>query len=83
MRNPFAPAPKTPPAPQESQITLGSGMIEVAFNHTTKTVFILDQSGTGDVEALQDLLAWYRNQGWFLHAVTVMPPTIIDHGGEP
>ena len=77
MVNPFKKAPEKSDALDEHHIILGNGIIEVVYNHSTKTVFMLDQSGS-DVKELEELQAWYHKQGWFLHAVTVLPPTIIN-----
>jgi len=57
-------------SPEEHHAVLGNGIIEISFHHATKTVFYLDQAGTSDA-ALTDLLEHYKEQGWFLHAVSV------------
>jgi hypothetical protein len=60
-------------APEEHHITL-PGM-DVAFNRETKTVFIVDQTGGTDTQALADLENWYRERGWFLHCIVIQAPS--------
>ena len=64
-------------APEEHHIVLGNGLIEVAYNATTKVVFVIDQTGS-DTKTMEELQAWCEKQGWFLHAVIVNPPSIIN-----
>jgi hypothetical protein len=73
MKFPFlAPKPKpTPDATEEHHIVLPG--LDIAFNHTTRTVFIVDQTGGTDAVALQELENWLSAQGYFLHGVSVLP----------
>jgi len=59
-------------APQEHQISLPG--IDIAFNHTTKTVYMLDQTGATDTDALRDLDEWFEKMGYHLHCVKIAPP---------
>ena len=78
MQNPFR---SNTDAIEEHHIVLGNGIIEISFHHASKTVFYLDQTTGASDQALGDLLEHLRSQGWFLHAVTVLPSTIRDTGG--
>ena len=71
MFNPFKPKPI-----EESHITLGGGVVELAFNETTRTVVMIDQSGSADLQALTDLEKHFKSKGWFLHVMAVMPSTV-------
>lgn len=71
--NLFHPTPPVRPvqnAPEEHHITL-PGM-DISFNHTTKTVWIVDQAGTSQF-AMDTLEAWLSEKGYFLHYVLVTP----------
>ena len=59
-------------APQEHQIILPG--IEIAFNHTTKTVFMLDQTGADNTDPLRDLDEWFEKIGYHLHCIKIAPP---------
>ena len=74
MQNPF----NKSDAIEEHHIVLCNGIIEISFHHASKTVFYLDQTTGANDDALNDLLAHLKSQGWFLHAVTVLPSTIRD-----
>jgi hypothetical protein len=74
MVNPFK--NKSVDAPEEHHITLASGILEVAFNVETKTVFMIDQTGSVDEAALIALEQWYTSKGWFLHVVAMLPSTV-------
>jgi len=64
-------------APEEHRISMPG--IDVSFNHETKTVFIIDQTGAKDTQAFVELEGWYRSKGWFLHCVLVQPPPSEDN----
>jgi hypothetical protein len=59
-------------APEEHHISLPG--LELAFNHATKTVMMVDQTGEPDTVSLHALGAWLTKQGWFLHCVVVEAP---------
>ena len=61
----------TPDAPEEHHITLPG--IDVAFNHTLRIVFLIDQTGATDDFALHQLNLWVEKHGYFLHGVSVAP----------
>jgi len=54
---------------QEHRISLPG--LEIAFNHTTRTVFMVDQTGAEDTEGLLALEKCLKAQGWFIHCVVV------------
>jgi len=66
-------------APEEHRIALPG--LELAFNHQTRTVFLIDQTGAENTDALQGLEKHLRERGWYLHAVVVAPPNDGDHRG--
>ncbi len=45
--------------------------LEIAMVHGIHTVFMIDQTGAADTNALADLEAWLKTQGYFLHCVSV------------
>ena len=57
---------------QEHQISLPG--IDIAFNHTTQTVYMLDQTGATDVDSLRDLDEWFQKIGYHLHCIKITPP---------
>ena len=63
---------------EESHIIMGGGIFEMVLNVTTKTIFLIDQTGQQDLTGLQELEAWYLAKGWFLHAIVVTPSPIIN-----
>lgn len=65
-----APAQSVQDALEEHHITL-PGM-DISFNHTTKTVWIVDQAGTSQF-AMDTLEGWMKDKGYFLHYVLVTP----------
>jgi hypothetical protein len=78
MWNPFqqkTPEPAPPDYLEEHHIILPG--IDIAFNHTTKTAYMIDQTGAAEVglEGLRDLELWLKDQGWFLHCVSLKAPT--------
>lgn len=69
------PPPPPPPVPsqesaaEEHRIMLPG--IDLAFNHETRTVFMVDQTGGNDLSALEALEKWFLKRGWYLHCVKV------------
>ncbi len=68
---PFKPT-QQPDAFEEHHIVMPG--LEISFNHATRTVFVIDQTGSVDTVALSELEDWYKSKGWFMHAVMVEPP---------
>lgn len=56
-------------APEEHRITLPG--LDISFNHSTKTVWIVDQTGGIDNFAIKELEKWFTARGYFMHYVLV------------
>jgi hypothetical protein len=58
-------------AAEEHHFTLPG--LDVAIVHSIKTVFIIDQVGSADLDPLRDLEDHLKKQGYFLHCIVVQP----------
>lgn len=56
-------------APEEHTIALPG--LSIAFNHTLKIVFVVDQTGTQDLTSLKKLEDHLNQLGYFMHCVVV------------
>ena len=56
-------------APEEHLISLPG--LSIAFNHTLKIVFVVDQTGTQDMTTLRELEDYLKAQGYFMHCTVV------------
>ena len=60
-------------SPEEHRISLPG--LDIAINHTLKLVFIVDQTGGVNNDALESLETDLFIKGYHLHCVVVAPPT--------
>jgi hypothetical protein len=63
---------------EEHKISLPG--LDIAFNHTLKIVFVVDQTGNNDSFVLSELEKWVDANGWFMHAIVVTHTPSSDRG---
>jgi hypothetical protein len=72
-------------SPEEHHIQLPG--FEIAISKTIKTVFLIDGTGAGanpeGGKALKDLELWLKDQGYFLHGVSLSAPLPVEKPKDP